>query len=111
MFIPSGIFSWYTLTAILILPVLFILLNDAIQKRRMPPGPPSLPLIGTKLPTSKPWLQFQEWAQTYGPIFTIWVGRRPTLVISDPHVAVEIMEKRSNKYSSRPRFVVMGEIY
>ncbi|TVY90409.1 Cytochrome P450 monooxygenase, partial [Lachnellula willkommii] len=67
--------------------------------------------IGTKLPTSKPWIQFQQWATTYGPIFTIWVGRRPTLIISDPEAAVELMEKRSNKYSSRPRFVVMGEIY
>jgi cytochrome P450 len=38
------------------------------------------------------------------------VGRRPTLVISDPEIAVDLNEKRSNKYSSRPRFVVMGEI-
>jgi cytochrome P450 len=39
------------------------------------------------------------------------VGRRPTVVISDPNIAVDLMEKRSNKYSSRPRFVVMGEMY
>jgi cytochrome P450 len=39
------------------------------------------------------------------------VGRRPTVVICDPNIAVDLMEKRSNKYSSRPRFVVMGEMY
>lgn len=46
----------------------------------------------------------------YGPIFTIWIGRKPTIVISDPNIAVDLMEKRSTKYSSRPRMVAMGEI-
>lgn len=31
-------------------------------------------------------------------------------MISDPNVAVDLMEKRSSKYSSRPRFVAMGEL-
>ncbi|RFU29884.1 hypothetical protein B7463_g6479, partial [Scytalidium lignicola] len=79
----------------------------------MPPGPIPLPFVGNKfqMPVSKPWVKFQEWSKIYGPIFTVWSGRRPTLVISDPNVAVDLMEKRSQKYSSRPRLVVMGEIY
>ncbi|CAL5868392.1 uncharacterized protein PFLUO_LOCUS2617 [Penicillium psychrofluorescens] len=44
-------------------------------------------------------------------MFTLWIGRRPTIVISDPNVAVDLLEKRSTKFSSRPRFVVMGELY
>lgn len=39
------------------------------------------------------------------------IGRKPTLIISDPQIAVDLMEKRSQKYSSRPRMVVMGEVY
>jgi hypothetical protein len=39
------------------------------------------------------------------------MGRRPTIVISSAQVAVDLLEKRSNIYSSRPRFVVMGEMY
>lgn len=79
----------------------------------MPPGPTPLPFVGNRfdLPASKPWIKFHEWSQIYGPIFTVWIGRRPTIVISDPNIAVELMEKRSNKYSSRPRFVAMGELY
>lgn len=78
----------------------------------MPPGPTPLPFLGNRLdlPKSKPWIQFEKWSKVYGPIFTIWIGRRPTIVISDPNVAVELMEKRSTKYSSRPRMVAMGEI-
>lgn len=79
---------------------------------RMPPGPTPLPFLGNRLqlPKSKPWIQFQEWSKIYGPIFTIWIGRKPTIVVSDPNIAVELMEKRSIKYSSRPRMVAMGEI-
>lgn len=78
----------------------------------MPPGPTPLPFLGNKLqlPKTKPWIQFQKWSKTYGPIFTIWIGRKPTIVISDPNIAVDLMEKRSTKYSSRPRMVAMGEI-
>ena len=79
----------------------------------MPPGPIPFPFIGNKLdlPKSKPWIKFQEWSKIYGPIYTIWIGRRPTIIVSDPNIAVDLMEKRSNKYSSRPRFIAMGEIH
>ncbi|RDW80861.1 hypothetical protein BP5796_05559 [Coleophoma crateriformis] len=103
--------SWYTVACLAMVPIA-VLLSDAWKWLRMPPGPTPLPFIGNKfqLPQHKPWIKFQEWSHAYGPVFTLWVGRRPTLVISDPLVAVELMEKRSHKYSSRPRFVVMGEI-
>lgn len=93
--------------------VLGVVLHDVYIWSNLPPGPLPLPFIGNKfdIPNSKPWLQFEQWGKKYGPIFTIWIGRKPTLVISDPQVAVDLMEKRSAKYSSRPRMVVMGEVY
>ncbi|CAN9182602.1 unnamed protein product [Alternaria alternata] len=99
------------LSIVLAVP-LATLLHDVWVWLRMPPGPTPLPFLGNKLqlPKSKPWIQFQEWSKIYGPIFTIWIGRKPTVVISDPNIAVELMEKRSTKYSSRPRMVAMGEI-
>lgn len=39
------------------------------------------------------------------------MGRRPTIVISSAQVAVDLLDQQSNIYSSRPRFVVMGEMY
>lgn len=96
----------------LLIPI-FIILHDIVVYLRLPPGPTPLPFLGNNLsiPKSKPWIQFQQWSRQYGPIFTLWIGRKPTLIISDPNIAVDLMEKRSNKYSSRPRMVVMGEIY
>lgn len=90
-----------------------IVVHDVFIWSRLPPGPLPLPFIGNKfdIPKSKPWLQFEQWSKKYGPIFTLWIGRKPTLVVSDPQIAVELLEKRSAKYSSRPRMVVMGEVY
>ncbi|KAF2004043.1 cytochrome P450 [Amniculicola lignicola CBS 123094] len=88
------------------------LINNIWTWYRMPPGPTPIPFLGNKyqLSKSQPWLQFQRWSKIYGPIFTIWIGSKPTVVLSDPVIAVELLEKRSQKYSSRPRMVAMGEI-
>ena len=99
------------LSLILAVPAL-TLIHDVWLWMRMPPGPTPLPFVGNKLqlPRSQPWIQFQTWSKVYGPIFTIWIGRKPTIIVSDPVIAQELLEKRSNKYSSRPRMVAMGEI-
>ncbi|KAF2184133.1 cytochrome P450 [Zopfia rhizophila CBS 207.26] len=114
MALESILTSWppYLWFSLLVAIPALTLLHDVWIWLRMPPGPTPLPFIGNKLqlPKSQPWIQFQRWSKTYGPIFTIWIGRKPTVVISDPVIAVDLMEKRSNKYSSRPRMVAMGEI-
>ncbi|TKA74978.1 hypothetical protein B0A49_02553 [Cryomyces minteri] len=111
IFSTNGHQLWLLLGAILVIPLLTIF-YDLRRWYRMPPGPTPIPFVGnTQLPKRSPWIRFQEWSRTYGPIFTIWIGRRPTIIISDPIVAAELLEKRSSKYSSRPRMVAMGEIY
>ncbi|KAL3474493.1 cytochrome P450 [Aspergillus californicus] len=104
---------WGIVCCSLVLVPVAILVHDIILWKRLPPGPRPLPLIGNKhqIPPRHPWIQFREWSKIYGSIYTIWLGRRPTIVISDPAIASELLEKRSTKYSTRPRFVVMGEIY
>lgn len=104
---------WTIACSLTVLIPLSILVHDVLLWKRLPPGPPPLPLIGNKheIPSHHPWIKFQEWSRTYGPIYTVWLGRRPTIVISDPVIASELLEKRSTKYSTRPRFVTMGEIY
>lgn len=112
MALESLLWSPYLWLSILVAIPAVTLLRDFWVWVRMPPGPTPLPFVGNKfqLPKAQPWIQFQKWSKQYGPIFTIWIGRKPTVIISDPVVAVELMEKRSAKYSSRPRMVAMGEI-
>lgn len=102
-------YAWLSL----LLAIAFLtLVHDVWVWLRMPPGPTPLPFVGNKLqlPKSQPWIQFEKWSKVYGPIFTVWIGRKPTVVLSDPIIAAELLEKRSTKYSSRPRMVAMGEI-
>jgi hypothetical protein len=82
-------------------------------RRRLPPGPFPLPIVGNmlNLPKSKPWIDFEQWSIDYNsPMITIWIGREPHIIVNDSWVASELMEKRANIYSSRPRRVVMGDV-
>lgn len=112
MALSNWVSSWFLISGILILGLLAVVVHDVILWKRMPPGPQPIPFLGNKsiIPQKHPWIQFQDWSKKYGPIYTLWLGRRPTIIISDPVVAADLMEKRSNKYSSRPRFVAMGEL-
>ncbi|EGO01020.1 hypothetical protein SERLA73DRAFT_71993 [Serpula lacrymans var. lacrymans S7.3] len=78
----------------------------------MPPGPPGLPWIGNKhqMPAVKPWRKFAEWNTQYGSIVSLFLGRTPVIVLGTAQAAWDLLEKRSDIYSSRPRFVVAGEI-
>jgi hypothetical protein len=80
----------------------FIAVQDFMLWRKMSLGPQPLPIIGNRLllHNRRPWIQLEDLSRKYGGIFTIWIGRRPTVVISDPQIAIDLMEKRSNIYSA-----------
>ncbi|KAJ6198610.1 cytochrome P450 [Bipolaris maydis] len=101
---------------ILILAALFALVLDygymIWQRRRLPPGPFPWPIVGNhfQTPSIKPWIAWEKWAQYYdSPMLTLWIGRSPRIILSDTWVASDLLEKRSDIFSSRPRFVVMGD--
>ncbi|KAI2467557.1 putative cytochrome P450 [Annulohypoxylon bovei var. microspora] len=69
-----------------------------------PPGPPTLPLIGNlhQMPKKKAHLQFQKWAQEYGPVYSLILGTKVMVVLSSDQAIKDLLDKRSNIYSSRP---------
>ncbi|KAL8744284.1 MAG: hypothetical protein Q9184_008016 [Pyrenodesmia sp. 2 TL-2023] len=80
-------------------------------RRRLPPGPPGFPLVGNllEMPKSHPWLTHTELHKKYGPIFSMQFGLSTVIFLGTQQVARDLLEKRSNIYSSRPRFVMVGE--
>ena len=97
---------------------LVVLVVDYIRilqlRRRLPPGPFPLPIVGNHLviPKSKPWIAFEEWSRDYkNPLVTIWLGRRPIIIANDAWSASELMEKRAPIYSSRPQITIMGDMF
>ncbi|PVH70571.1 cytochrome P450 [Cadophora sp. DSE1049] len=84
-----------------------------LQRATLPPGPFPWPIVGNVLqfPRSKPWLQFKAWSRANGNgLLTVWIGRTPAVICNDAWSASELMEKRSNIYSSRPNYVIFGDL-
>jgi|SRR5579862_3431345 Cytochrome P450 len=84
-----------------------------LLRRKLPPGPFPLPIVGNvlQLPERKPWIAFEKWSQRYGdPLLTVWIGRVPSIFVNDAWAASDLMEKRANIYSGRPRHVVLGDL-
>ena len=99
---------------------------------RRPLGPPALPIIGNilSLPFEKPWLTFTAWKATFGMIPTVSVffcflfliqfssgdivhlqGLGQSIIILNSKQAIDdLLEKRGNLYSNRPRYTVVGEM-
>ncbi|KAF2459481.1 cytochrome P450 [Lineolata rhizophorae] len=82
-------------------------------RRKMPPGPFPLPLVGNffSIPKVKPWIAWEKLSHKYGsPMVTLWNGHRPIIVCNDIWCISDLLDKRANIYSSRPHFVVMGDM-
>ncbi|KAF2852521.1 cytochrome P450 [Plenodomus tracheiphilus IPT5] len=73
-----------------------------------PPGPPTLPLIGNLhlMPKEKPHLQFQKWAEEYGPIYSLILGTKVMIVLNTDQAVKDLLDKRSGIYSSRPEMYI-----
>ncbi|EXJ71840.1 uncharacterized protein A1O5_04341 [Cladophialophora psammophila CBS 110553] len=75
-----------------------------MRPKGYPPGPRTIPVLGNllQMPLKNFHLEFQKWAFEYGPIMSLKLGCQDMILINDPAVVKELIEKRSNIYSARP---------
>ncbi|TVU01254.1 hypothetical protein EJB05_53293, partial [Eragrostis curvula] len=84
--------SWPLLAGAILLPLfLFLLFRRNARNRRLPPGPPSVPLLGNLL-----WLRHSaadveplllRLFDTYGPVVTLRLGSRLSVFVADRRLA------------------------
>ncbi|KAK1623551.1 cytochrome P450 [Colletotrichum phormii] len=81
----------------------FKLRNVGRRPKNYPPGPPTLPLIGNlhQIPPKQSHHQFKEWAKEYGPVYSLILGTKVMIVLSSDRAVKDLLDKRSNIYSSR----------
>ncbi|KDR73159.1 hypothetical protein GALMADRAFT_722618 [Galerina marginata CBS 339.88] len=92
--------------------VLFFYALSLARRKRLPPGPRRLPVIGNvhQMPVETPWLAFSEWGKTYGDIMHVDIIGQPLIIINSTKIAKDLLDKRSSIYSDRPHFVMGGDL-
>ncbi|UQC86444.1 cytochrome P450 [Colletotrichum lupini] len=82
---------------------IFKLRNVGRRPKNYPPGPPTLPLIGNlhQIPPTQSHHQFKKWAKEYGPVYSLILGTKVMIVLSSDRAVKDLLDKRSNIYSSR----------
>jgi len=76
------------------------------------PGPKGWPIIGNLLdvPTEVEYQVFSQWQKKYGDLIQMTVLGQPTIIINSPNLAVDMLNKKSAIYSSRPTLTMAGDL-
>ncbi|XP_069764793.1 cytochrome P450 2C28-like [Narcine bancroftii] len=71
--------------------------------RRLPPGPPALPLLGNSLQIDKraPDRSVLQLSKKYGPVFTLWFGPRPAVVLCGFKAVKEALVNQADDFGAR----------
>ncbi|PIA48703.1 hypothetical protein AQUCO_01400935v1 [Aquilegia coerulea] len=71
---------------------------------KLPPGPRPWPIVGN-LYDIKPvrFRCFAEWAQTYGPIMSVWFGSILNVVVSNSELAKQVLKEKDQQLADRHR--------
>jgi hypothetical protein len=106
---------------------LYKLLSIGNRDRRLPPGPPTVPILGNLLDVPKTGLalksvlrtevhklcdsltirkRLKEWSQQYGGVFSLKFGPETVIVLFDRKAVYHLLDKKGNIYSERPRSYV-----
>ncbi|CAK5090473.1 unnamed protein product [Meloidogyne enterolobii] len=83
--------------------------NFVWKRKGLPPGPIPLPIFGNTFSINNSlYEQFQIWAKEYGPVFTIWLGEDPTVIVTDYEIMRDLFIKEGDIYAGRN---LMGDLF
>lgn len=75
------------------------------RRRHLPPGPSGLPFVGNLFDladSDEVQHKVRKWHQEFGDLFYTKIGGSDYVWLSSPKVVKDLMDKKSNIYSSRP---------
>ncbi|KAK6929090.1 Cytochrome P450 [Dillenia turbinata] len=110
--VTSSLSSYYHIiftSLAFILSGLIILLTRKTKSKalRLPPGPPGWPVVGNLFQvvrSGKPFFEYvAEVRSKYGPIFTLKMGARTMIVVSNAELTHEALVEKGQVFANRPR--------
>lgn len=94
---------WVVSVFLLLVLSFLLLIKTKTHNKKLPPGPPKLPLLGhLHLIGSLPHRSLWKLSRKYGPIMLLRLGSVPTIVISSAAAAREVLQVHDLVCCSRP---------
>ncbi|KAJ6594846.1 cytochrome P450 [Mycena capillaripes] len=83
---------------------LFLVRKIGTRENGLPPGPPTFPILGNLhiFPTEFAHYKLTEWAREYGGIYSVKLGPKTAVVLTDAAAVRELMDRRSASTADRP---------
>ncbi|KAI0920500.1 hypothetical protein AcV5_010217 [Taiwanofungus camphoratus] len=78
-----------------------LILRYKARRLPLPPGPRTSWFGSVDLPKKYPWKTYAEWRKIYGDVIYIHVFGNPIIVLNSVKAANDLLDKRSNIYSSK----------
>nr|AYV88865.1 cytochrome P450 oxidase CYP77A46 [Polygala tenuifolia] len=97
----------FSVLALVISGLLFLLTRKSKSRRlNLPPGPPGWPIVGNLFQVArsgKPFFVYvNDLIPKYGSIFTLKMGTRNLIILTDPKLVHEALIEKGPLYASRP---------
>ncbi|KAF6808949.1 cytochrome P450 [Colletotrichum sojae] len=85
------------------------LLGFGQREALLPPGPPTLPIIGNANIFPRSYLQykFAEWSKQYGDVVSVKVMNQTIIALHSPAVVKEVFDKHGASNTNRPKSTIV----
>ncbi|KAI1617878.1 cytochrome P450 [Exophiala viscosa] len=95
---------WTVGLVALVIYGLYTVLQIGRRDKRMPPGPPTLPLLGNlhQIPITGMYKKFQDWGEEFGGIYSLKFASSNVIVLYDRKAVHELVDKKGLLYAERP---------
>ncbi|XP_057634291.1 cytochrome P450 2C70-like isoform X2 [Chionomys nivalis] len=92
--------------------IFFFLWNQHRSKGKLPPGPTPLPIVGNILQVDVKNINksLRTLSKEYGPVFTVYLGMKPTVVLYGYDVLKEALIDRGDEFSGKTQSSILSQV-